>query len=219
MTKIKLNLGCGQVRPIDWINTDSSMNAFIQRLPLGTDISKVLGGKTYEDHNVIYMNLNKRWSRFSAESIDIVYASHLFEHLSIRSTDIFLSESFRALKTGGTIRLVMPDMFLHAKEYVQQIETGNVNALVQFMWALNLHREGQYPIGNFFHSLLGWIQGWPHQHKFMYDKYSLSKLLTHYGFVNIKESSFGTSFYINEINDVENSGGYANSLYLEAKKP
>jgi hypothetical protein len=38
----KLNLGCGSVRPTGWINTDSSLNAHHQRIPIvGTLITRL----------------------------------------------------------------------------------------------------------------------------------------------------------------------------------
>ena len=39
---IKLNLGCGSVRPVGWISTNSSLNANIQKITIiGKSISKL----------------------------------------------------------------------------------------------------------------------------------------------------------------------------------
>jgi len=216
---VKLNLGCGQVRPENWVNTDSSMNSLVQQLPFGRLIAKLMGATSYRSANAKYMNLNKRWN-YKDGSVDVVYASHLFEHLSLASSRLFLLESYRTLKSGGVIRLVVPDLLSNAKEYVNEIEKGNEEASKQFMWVLNLHREGQYPKGSKIHDLIGWFQGWPHQHKYMYDKYSLTKILKEIGFDKIEESSYGASTALREIEDVEapDNSGYGNSLYLEAIK-
>lgn len=218
--RINLNLGCGQVQPKSWINADSSLNALLQRFPFGKSIAKSLGAKEYASSRLIYMNLNKRWTRFATESVDTVYASHLFEHLSPHSAQLFLIEAFRVLKPGGTIRLVVPDLYAHSKEYTERYEVGDAQAYKQFMWALNLHREGQYPSRNFLHNLVGWIQGYPHQHKYMYDFYALSERLTSAGFKNIIRCAHGESSRINTITDLENEiiTGYGNSLYIEAEK-
>ena len=217
---VRLNLGCGQIRPEGWISTDSSINSLIQQNILGRLLMRLLRRTTYKSSNARYMNLNIKWHRFANNSVDVVYASHLFEHLSLKSTKIFLSEAHRTLKQGAIIRLVVPDLYTNAKEYVEEIEKGNHEASKQFMWVLNLHREGQYPNGNLIHDLLGWFQGWPHQHKYMYDKHSLKNLLDEAGFRDISENTYGISKSINEISDVENPsiGGYGNSLYLEAIK-
>ena len=217
----KLNLGCGQIRPKGWINTDSSINSFIQKMPFGGMISKSLGLKQYDSKNMTYMNLNKRWSSLKNDSIGIVYASHLFEHLSIKSRTIFLNEAFRTLAKGGVIRLVVPDMAAHAKEYIENYhKLSDTEPARQFMWVLNLHREGQYPNDRRMHNFIGRLQEYPHQHKFMYDKYSLGALFKKHGFSKINVSSFGQSHYIKEIVDVEFDikKSYDNSLYIEAIK-
>ena len=93
MNSIKLNLGCGAVRPQGWVNTDSSLNAHIQRIPIvGSIVHKMFHTVEYSDNNVVYMNLNKRWP-YKNDSVDIVYASHLFEHLTLPSAELFLNES------------------------------------------------------------------------------------------------------------------------------
>lgn len=219
---MKLNLGCGQIRPDGWLNTDSSVNALLQRNMVGRYLAKAIGLKLYESANLSYMNLNKPWYHIKDGAVEVVYASHLFEHLSQASTDVFLREAFRTLISGGCLRLVVPDLEAHARTYLQDIEDGKgQKASEQFMWALNLHREGQYPNHRRLHNFMGFLQGYPHQHKFMYDEYSLGNLLEKYGFSKIMASSYGTSKYIQAIADVEREGlgGYGNSLYLEAIKP
>jgi hypothetical protein len=59
-TKIKLNLGCGAIRPEGRINIDSSLNAQIQRIPLfGKMLCKIFKSTSYNSNNVVYQNLNK----------------------------------------------------------------------------------------------------------------------------------------------------------------
>jgi predicted SAM-dependent methyltransferase len=218
---IKLNLGCGSVRPIGWINTDSSLNANIQKIPfIGKSFAKLFNPVEYKSENFVYMNLNKKW-RYNDNSIDIVYASHLFEHLTLKSTDLFLKEANRVLKPGGVIRIVVPDLLQIAKKYIAEYEQNSFEAeSTKFiMWAINMHREGQYGnVGIFKKLILEW-QGYPHQHKYMYDDKSLTFKVKQYGFQQIKIKSYGESEYINEIKDVEGSKESYLSVYLEAKKP
>ncbi len=45
----KLNLGCGSLRPLGWINTDSSVNANLQRVPfIGKPIAKLFNPLQYD---------------------------------------------------------------------------------------------------------------------------------------------------------------------------
>ena len=215
---VKLNLGCGSVRPVGWINTDSSLNASFQKIPvIGKMITRYFNPVIYNSSNFKYMNLNKKWP-FSNNSVDIVYASHLFEHLTIKSADLFLKESLRCLKAGGVIRIVVPDMYKIAKKYIFDFESGDKDASDYILWAINMHREGQY--GN-----LGWVkkiilelQGYPHQHKYMYDEKSMFKLFEKHGFININILTFGDSRLIENIHEVEGANEHYLSVYIEAKK-
>ena len=221
MDKIKLNLGCGSVRPVGWINTDSSLNANIQKIPLaGKKIAKIFNPIEYQDTNVVYMNLNKRW-KYANDSIDIVYASHLFEHLTIKSSNLFLSEAYRTLKPGGIIRIVVPDMYQICKKYIQEYESadGTTDTTKFIIWAINMHREGQYGEIGFFKKLVLEWQGYPHQHKYMYDRYSLALKLKEFKFVEAVNLTYGRSNSIREIEEVEGTKESYLSVYLEAKKP
>ncbi len=167
------------------------------------------------------MNLNKPWKKIKDQSSNVVYASHLFEHLKIGATNLFLQEAYRALSNGGAIRLVMPDLYLLSKNYIKKYEEADETALDEYMWALNLHREGQYPKGSFKHHLIGWIQGYPHQHKFMYDKPTLTKMLEKVGFKDIVFCDYGESQYVENVNEIEYDASlsYAHSVFVEAIKP
>jgi predicted SAM-dependent methyltransferase len=218
---IKLNLGCGQIRPAGWINADSSMNTLIQKFILGKWIARALGAVMFDTSNVIYMNLNKKWKRIKDNTVDVVYASHLFEHLEIEKTKIFLAEAYRTIKPGGCIRLVMPDLYAHCKEYIMNIDKGQEDASRQLLWAMNLYEKGPDQKVSVLHKLLGLFQGSPHRHKYMYDKLSLTRLLTDFSFKDIQLNVYGQSNYVKDINDVEGPhlyGGYPNSIYIEARK-
>lgn len=165
------------------------------------------------------MNLNKRWKPFKNESVDIIYASHLLEHLSSKSTDIFFLEAQRCLKKGGVIRIVVPDLYQHVEQYLIQYQNYSTEASETFLYKLNLLKEYQYPKEELLSNILGYIQGWPHQHKTMFDRLSLTFLLEKYDFKEILQSDYGESEYIKDIKDVEGGiKGHSYSLYLEGKK-
>jgi predicted SAM-dependent methyltransferase len=216
---IKLNLGCGSVRPLGWVNTDSSLNALLQRIPfIGKSMSKLLGKVAYDSNNLVYMNLNKNWN-YADNSVDIVYASHLFEHLCLQSANLFLSEAYRCLKPGGVIRIVVPDLYKIALKYLEEYNTNSIEDPTTFiMWAINMHREGQYGTPSFFKKIIYEMQGYPHQHKYMYDAKSLSLKFKYHGFNNIHSLEYGISNYISDIKDVEGAKESYLSVYIEAKK-
>ena len=52
MNKLMLNLGCGSVRPINWVNTDSSINAHLQRIPLiGKKLASIINNISYDKYD------------------------------------------------------------------------------------------------------------------------------------------------------------------------
>lgn len=215
---ILLNLGCGEIRPKGWINTDSSLNSLFQRMPiLGNFIPVIFKSRRYDSKELKYMNLNSRW-KFKKESVDVVYSSHVFEHLKIKSAHLYLSETYRVLKKEGVIRIVLPDLFELAKNYVSEVGLNTKEASKNFLWSLNLHKEGQYNHENLFSKLIHLAEGYPHQHKYMYNKIDMKILLEQYQFRHIHFSTFAQSKYIDNIKEVEYREWGIPSIYIEALK-
>lgn len=93
----KVNLACGgiYVKQNDWTNLDyySTGDGVIQ-----CDLLSTLP--------------------FNQDSISLVYSSHFIEHIPRAKVVPFLSECFRILEPGGTIRLVLPDLEQMCSEYL-----------------------------------------------------------------------------------------------------
>ena len=51
------------------------------------------------------------------EDADIVYSSHMMEHLTHEEAEQFLKEVLRILKSGGGFRLVLPDLQYYINRY------------------------------------------------------------------------------------------------------
>lgn len=83
---IKVNLGCGEF-PLDgFINVDILP---LKEVDLISDFNYPLPFKT--------------------NSIDLIYAGHVIEHLQIDKALEFLKEIYRVLKPGGKVFIVVPD--------------------------------------------------------------------------------------------------------------
>lgn len=90
-----LNIACGDRIHKDWINIDFSRSSkLVKRV-------NVLEGLPFEDN-----------------SIDVVYSSHFFEHISKEDSDYILSEIYRVLKKQGIVRIVVPDLQNLCEEYL-----------------------------------------------------------------------------------------------------
>ena len=216
MSRILLNLGCGLVAPETWQNYDSSWHQYLSTYPLIDGLLRRVGltSESRWPPNVQYLNLNRPWN-FGDGSSDVVYAHHVFEHLTQRSAELFLRESRRVLRADGVLRLVVPDMAQLAQEYLAQLPSAQAEALIHLLSAINLQVPKH---SNPLRALYEQITGYPSVHKTMYDEPSLSQMLSSHGFVSIRRETRGHSLLIPEIGEVEKQTGEdRGSLYLDAQ--
>ncbi|HSW65485.1 MAG TPA: methyltransferase domain-containing protein, partial [Dissulfurispiraceae bacterium] len=250
-----LNLGCGQRYHSGWTNVDFKANSC----------------------EVIAHDLGKGLP-FDSNSFNVVYHSHLLEHFSKEYAFTFLKNCFRVLKSGGIIRVVVPDLETIARLYLLLLEKslkGDVEAQHRYEWVmlelfdqmvrntsggamLEYWQQNPMPAEDFVVQRLGsevkdaiakirtnpgaTIQQSrqpdrrpdPHRigqirlsgevHQWMYDRYSLSKLLQEVGFEDIRICRADES-RIPDFNsyllDIEADGSVRkpDSLFMEAKKP
>jgi predicted SAM-dependent methyltransferase len=113
-----LNLGCGYkyVKAKEWLNADM--------LAVGDDVVKCnfLNGIPFET------------GRF-----DLVYHSHVLEHFAKDDGEKFIAECYRILKTGGVIRIALPNLEVIAKEYLKNLEraaAGDPDANNDYDWMM-----------------------------------------------------------------------------------
>lgn len=97
-----LNLGCGEHFHADWINID-----FHAKSP-----------------EVIAYNLRNNIP-LSDRSVQVVYHSHLLEHLPKSEAEPFLRECYRVLKSDGIIRVVVPDLEQIVRLYLKSLEEAS----------------------------------------------------------------------------------------------
>lgn len=214
---LRLNLGCGLNAPASWHNFDSSLHAQITRFK---PVYRLLRGANLVNRgscwpaNVRYLNLNKKLP-WRDGSVEAVYLSHVLEHLSLSTVDLFLAESLRVLKPGGAIRLVVPDMYAHARAYLEATDELS-SSIDQLLWAINMGLPQERSVIRRIYNL---AMGYPSMHKQMYDFATLSALLSQFGYRSIVRCDHCRSEYLADIAVLEGKGGYDHSLYLEARKP
>jgi SAM-dependent methyltransferase len=104
---LRLNWGCGDVTPADWINSD------IESGP-GIDIScDILNGLPLDD-----------------DSIDYISSQHALPALNIWDQLDALSELRRVVKWGGVLRLCLPDLDLAIAAY----QSGRQDYFLGWWW-------------------------------------------------------------------------------------
>jgi predicted SAM-dependent methyltransferase len=146
--QIYLHLGCGPINHAGFINIDAVPAPHIHDVRQIDDLSL-----------------------FKEDTVDLIYASHCLEHFGHRKVPEVLREWYRVLKTGGILRLSVPDFDLLLNIYK---DNGNdINAIIQLLMG------GQDYEYNF--------------HKVVFTKTSLASLLRSIGFIEIRTWEPGTS--------------------------
>ena len=219
--RILVNFGSGPAtKPTDWIDYDGSLNASINRLPLFVaqllrrSFALVSRGRVYEfPRHVRYLRLAER-IRLPTDYADVVFASHVWEHLYRDDAEAVTRECRRILKPGGVLRLIVPDLRVYCERY---ISGGNPAAAEELNDALLFYGR-RAPRGLVKRLML--CAGNLHTHKFMYDGPALVRLVEVCGFVEAHERELYESA-VPEIRQVESPerGSRGAGVIVECRKP
>jgi len=184
---------------------------------------------------IIQWNLRKGIP-FSDASFDGVYHSHLLEHMDREVAPMLLRECLRVLKPGAILRVVVPDLELLTRRYLSVVDNlpleasareheASIEALIDQMIVRVPHVRSEQK------TLVKWLEnifvGNTARagviHRWMYDHYSLGRLLSELGFVDVKQESATTSSsgMVAFALDVESDGSpyKPESLYMEGRRP
>lgn len=193
----KVNIGSGLSGAPGWYNIDNSPTILLSRLPLGRRLFRTPDWpKDVHRHDV------KKGLPFADQSIQYIYSSHTFEHFTWDDSVLVAQECFRVLGPGGIIRIVVPDLGLIVREYLQDPDP---RASHRFLSRLSLGhsvRDLIHPGSN---------------HSQMFDERSLVHLLQQAGFAHVEVSRFMDS-RIPDIENIELAVRKQESLYVEAVK-
>jgi predicted SAM-dependent methyltransferase len=177
---MKLHLGCGSKYLPGWVHIDVDAYPHVQiqheisNLPMLTD-----------------------------GSADEIYACHVLEHYMRRDVRRVLTEWFRLLRSGGVLRVAVPDFGAVAQHYK---EHGDLTAL---------------------HGLLFGNQGSLYNvHYAVYDEKSLTVVLESVGFIHIQRFDWKTTDHASiddfsqaHLPHMDKTNGLLMSLNIEAIKP
>ena len=178
--KSRINFGCGQTPTRGWKNYDNSWSVRLARMPIFLSIVSKLGLISKPQQNFISMvkEANIRWADATKcipeknGTIDVIYSSHMLEHLERDDALQFLKEARRILKSGGFIRIAVPDMKYCVENYLKD---GDIDSFIE-----NTRLTRKRP-RTLIEKLKYLIVG-DRNHQWMYDGNSLCKLLLAAGF-------------------------------------
>lgn len=179
----RLNIGCGKcyLPPSEgWVNCD------------------------YFDsvHADVYADLGAL--PFQKGEFDLIYVSHVLEHVHRRAVTATLSHWRDLLKSGGTLRLAVPDFEACCEWYNQ---TKDLKSLIGLMFGGQTHSKNE--------------------HHIIFDRRTLTEFLDRVGFVDVKSwdwrktdhaqyDDYSQAYLPSHLDKVN---GLHVSLNLEATKP
>jgi predicted SAM-dependent methyltransferase len=211
---IRLNVGCGQTPTPGWLNIDNSLSVWLAKHRLIARIAKIarLVGedqikfiKVAREHGIVWGSALRL--PVADESAEVIYSSHMLEHLDREEAVRFIHECYRALRPGGILRLVLPDLKKLVDDY---LASGDADKFIESTYLtrprLKSWRE------KFMYLIVG-----DRHHLWMYDEKSLSRLLRQCGFKHVWHLEPGITKIPEpgELNLREREG---ESLYMEAQK-
>jgi len=213
---LRVNIGCGQTPTPGWVNFDNSLSLRLARVPFLPAMLRsmhLLGVKQnafiqFARNNNIQYGDATQGLPLPAESCEVIYSSHMLEHLDQTGAARFLEEAHRILCPGGIIRLVVPDIRHLVDEYN---ESGDADAFVKatLMCA---------PTPRSLLQRLSLLFVGTRHHLWMYDGESLRKLLVRNRFVDGEVLPVGETKILDpgwlDLRERE-----AGSVYVEAQKP
>jgi SAM-dependent methyltransferase len=172
--ELKLNSGCGTSGIEGWVNIDNSPSILLSRLPFGRRIFRTPDWP----RNVRRADVRKRIP-FPDSSVSCIYSSHAFECLTYEESVAVARECFRVLRPGGILRIVVPDLGIFVRDYLE----GTADAMASHRFISRLLLTPSFS---------DVVHAGAHQ-KQMFDGRSLVHMLQEAGFPSPEVSTFCSS--------------------------
>jgi SAM-dependent methyltransferase len=173
----RLQLGAFDQAPDGWLNTDITPHLLVARVPVLPRLLHRLGVvdperyTAYESgafRSLRYLDVSRPF-RFPDDTFDCVYASHLLEHLDRDVAERCLRQVYRVLRTGGILRLAVPDL----DGVVAGYDPADPDGFLDGLYEGHSHRRSRAS-----------------QHRWQYNARSLRTLLERVGFRDIEQRGF-----------------------------
>lgn len=211
----RLNVGCGATPTPGWTNLDNSWTVRAAHNVALRTVFRLAGLMQGKEEYLRAVHAHDiRWADATREipaadaSVDVVYSSHMVEHLTRSEAQKFFAEALRVLSPGGTLRVAVPDLDYHVDLYR---EHGDANRFVE-----GLHMASQRPEST--RAKLKQLLVGERQHHWMYNGVTLTQELAAAGFADVKAVPAGSTGIL-EPGQLDLAERAPESVFVEAVKP
>ena len=197
------------------MNFDNSLSLRLARVPFLPEFLvklKLLESSQYQfirfarENDIAYGDATKGLP-LQDETVDVLYSSHMLEHLDRNEASMFLKKAFRVLRPGGVIRIAVPDLKKQVKKYNEE---GDADAFIESTHLC-------VPRPRSLAQKLRLLLVGPRNHQWMYDGNSLSRLLQKHGFIKAEVMPVGKT-RIQDYEPLNLHERASESVYVEAEK-
>jgi SAM-dependent methyltransferase len=212
----RINIGCGTTPTDGWLNFDNSLSIRLSASPTLASLlykARLIKAQQMEfitfcqKHQIAWADATKRIP-LGSDTVEVLYSSHMLEHLDRTEARLFLTEAMRVLVPGGIIRLAVPDIERRVKGYLRD---GDADVFID---STTMCVARPRSLTQRLHILL---VGTRH-HQWMYDGRSLCKLLAASGFAEPTCREPGQTQIPNP-GPLDLREREVESVYVEATKP
>ncbi len=162
----------------------------VRKLQIGAQSNSISGWFNVDidikEPHVTYMDATQPFP-IADGAFDYVFAEHMIEHISFEEADHMLSESFRIMKEGATIRIATPNLEKLAQLMISPNEQDHatyIDAYFQRFFPDELPKDPVFVVNKLFYSF---------HHRFIHSEASLRYLLEKQGFRDFRRCQVGQS--------------------------
>jgi predicted SAM-dependent methyltransferase len=185
----RINVGCGMTPTKGCLNFDNSFSIRLSAFPrLSTILYKAKFIDQPQMNYILFCRQNKiGWANVTKRipvpdnSAEVLYSSHMLEHLDRQEVTMFLAEARRVLVSGGIIRIVVPDLEKSINSYISH---GDADLLIESMHVC-------VPRPRKLSERLRILFVGTRHHQWMYDSKSLCRLMNNSGFTEARNVPAG----------------------------
>ena len=183
-----MNIGCADSVADGWINLDSSLTLQISTIPLAGKFLVRAANRPTKFANAVYGDI-VRGLKMAPDSCDLVFASHVLEHLTMPDFETALRNIHLYLRPNALLRVIVPDLRAYIESYRNEAENATTasEAAPRFMTQAGLASESSR--SSYAARLREALSN--SRHQTMWDEPSLVAALDRHGFKTIRTCGYG----------------------------